>query len=329
MQPIKRRSLGTSRIAQALARRRGETSAPIERVTVNSGGVVELPEDYEPLTEILQRARMATRPARSTTYIHVSDLIGKCIRRIALMENMQMQPPPQSIGLSQEITFRMGEAIHDVVKERTAAGAPQMIWGRWRCACKKTITENPSLLTEVGEVSCVTCGGPVNIYEEVPMVDKEFRIVGTPDLLTYLPQHFALYISELKSMSEKEWEDIVRPKPDHVIQVLFYWYLMNKLGYRLANRVSVLYITKGWLFSKVPYKEFTFDAEAQIHRLEDYLADARALKASRTGGKLPVRICVSEESPDAKKCEVCRTCFGGSDAKPVRLSVASAMQRRG
>jgi hypothetical protein len=166
------------------------------------------------------------------------------------------------------------------------------------------------------------------VYEEVPMRDKELMIVGTPDIITYMHTHSAFYVSELKSIAHDRWKDLVRPLPEHVIQILFYWFLMHRKGYRMANRASVLYATKGWMFSGQPYKEFSIDAQSMLSRLEPYLEDARALKEARGGGALPLRTCPTEQAPEARKCEACRVCFKGTDDAPTKVDIRQALSRR-
>ncbi len=327
------RSTGlSSRIGLMMQRRQqGEASLTVSKVSVKSGGVVTLDPEFTPIVDILGKARKLGRPARQTEYLHVSDLIGKCIRRIALYESMQLGPKPQGLSLTQSLTFAQGDAIHDVLKDRVASGAPQQVWGRWTCRCKTTTTEAPCLFSEVDpKRSCPACHQPLDVYVEVPTRSDKYMVVGTPDLLTLLTEHQALYISELKSISHDQWKVLSRPDPDHVIQVLFYWLLMRDAGYRLANRVSIVYATKGYLFTGSPIKEFTLDASTMMPRLDVYLRYAEQIIETRKGGNLPARLdaCLNDHSPEAKKCDVCHSCFGVQSEKPVSVSIASALSRR-
>lgn len=271
---------------------------------------------------------MLGRAARQTEYLHVSDLVGKCLRKIAITETLGLPPKAQGLSLTDSLTYGQGEIIHDVMKARIAAGGA-LLWGNWQCRCGTTKTSSPCLPREEPRISlgsCPACGGVPDVYVEVPMRDEELKIVGTPDILTYLPELTALHITELKSMSHDMWKELVRPVPDHVIQVVFYWFLMQRLGYRLTNRISIVYVTKGWMFSGNPWKEFTLDAQVEIPRLAPYLEDARAIQVSRAGGSLPVRTCANERAPVAKKCEVCKTCFSGVDLeRPREISIVAAL----
>jgi hypothetical protein len=323
------------RIQELLNRRRStviETrAARIETQRTTGGAVAVLPKDAGLiLTDILSRANYEPRPARGTEYLHVSDLLTKCIRRFAIIEQNKIAPPPQRLSLMDLLTFGVGEKIHDVVKDRAAVGGPSMIWGNWSCGCKKMHSESPRTFAELDDTAaCTACGGGYSLYHEVPMHDEELKIVGTPDLLVYLREFDAFFITELKSIAHDTWKELIRPVPDHVIQVMFYWYLMKKLGYRVASQVSIMYVTKGYVWGgnvTTITKEFMIEPEPMIARLDPYLEEAAAFKASRENGGLPPRLkCVSDISPDAKKCDVCSICFGNSNA-PQKISIASALR---
>lgn len=145
------------------------------------------------------------------------------------------------------------------------------------------------------------------------MRDDDLWIVGNPDLLLYLPDLDAIHITELKSIAPDQFKELTRPKPDHVLQVVFYWYLMNKLGYHLTDKVSIFYATKGWVFgSTKPYREFVIHPQLELHRLEDMIEDARAHKAAIQDKQapLPLRtLCASPGAKEAKNCSVCEICF--------------------
>lgn len=316
--------------ALLMNRRRGMVTARNEVVgrSRGPGAVVDLPDsDVGPLTDVLSRSRYENRVARTTDYLHVSDLISRCVRKIAIVEQHKIQSLPQRLSLMDTLTFAVGDTIHDVMKAKVVSGSPTQVWGNWTCRCGATTTTEPSTQAELApDRVCTRCLGPLETYTEVPMRDEDLKIVGTPDLILYLRELQAFFISELKSIAHEHWKELTRPKPEHVIQILFYWYLMRKLGYPVADKVSVVYVTKGYTFTGNPYKEFVLDPLVAIARLEPYLDMARELKAARENGGLPARIvCSSDRAPDAKKCSVCSICFGGSNAAPVQVSVASAL----
>lgn len=322
----------SSRLGDVLQRRRGEKAErQVQAIAqLKSGGVSKIHADELPLTELLEKSRFLSRPARGSNPLHVSDLVSKCLRKIALSEKLGMPHKPQNLRLTDLLTFAQGDAIHDVLKANAVRAGGGVVWGKWSCKCGTTKTPQPCLFSDLDkDKTCAACKQPVDVYEEVAVKDAELEIVGTPDLLLYMREHEALHITELKSISHDVWKELARPLPDHVIQVLFYWYLLSRAGYRLTDKVSILYATKGWMFSGNPTKEFVVDAESQIHRLDDYLADAAAVKVSRAGGDLPTRTCPTPTSPEAKKCELCSACFGvNENEKPKIISASEALGSR-
>lgn len=333
MRPAPRKATSlSSRLGEVLQRRVRPTSVKVApaKLDPDKQETVAIDNEMEPLADVLRKARSSVRPARSNEYLHVSDMLSKCLRRIALMDMLDMPETAQRLSFTDSLTFAQGDAIHNVVRERAVQGSPDMVWGRWSCLCGASKTKEPSVFSAREEnKTCPDCKQELNVYTEVSMFDKEYMIVGNPDLVLYMPEEDALHVTELKSISHDAWKELTRPLPDHVLQALFYWFLMKRKGYRLTDRVSILYITKGWMFSGEPYKEFTFDAPSQEHRLNTFLEDALAVKSSRAGGKLPHRICAVENAPTAKKCDVCKSCFGvGEGAAPVSISMKEALGRR-
>lgn len=322
----------SSRLGDVLQRRGASRTQQQLRKPDNlrTGEVVLIPDNATPLTDLLDKSRVLVRPARDTAYLHVSDLVGKCLRKIALVDMLGIPPAPQNLRLTDLLTFAQGDAIHDVLKANAVRAGSNMVWGGWSCKCEATKVPEPCLHSEVdSERRCPACKGAIDVYQEVPTTNSEYEVVGNPDLILYMREQNALHITELKSIAHDAWKELVRPQPDHVIQVLFYWFLMREAGYRLTNRVSIMYATKGWIFSGSPTKEFVIDAVSQMDRLAPYLQDAAAVKASRAGGGLPPRVCPSESAPDAKKCEVCKSCFGvNTNEKPITISASSATGTR-
>lgn len=287
------------------------------------GKVVLLPNrDAEVLSELLQRARTEVRVPRRGRHIHVSDLISKCIRKKALVETHNVPIPVQRLSLTDAMTYRQGDAIHDVLKERAVQGAPAQVWGKWRCRCGSLRVEEPCTFDKVDQgLLCEKCDQPAKTYEETEFLDDELNILGHPDLILYLPDLAAYYVTELKSISHEQFKELTRPKPDHVIQVIFYWYLMHRKGMPLVDTVSVLYATKGYVFKGKPYLEFTINVKAALKNLDPYLDDARAILRARTTGELPPRVyCAAKESPDARACEVAGLCFG--EAQPAAKTIS-------
>lgn len=312
-----------SRASLALRRRRGLTEEPTpvrgRRTSEASKDtqVVSAPNTDYPLGEVIDRAKYSMQETRPGNLLHVSDLLYKCIRKRAIEDRYNTPSPARRLTMSDMLTFSMGDAVHDTLKERARIGAPEKVWGIWSCKCEYLKHEDPCIFAEIDqEETCPHCKSLVNHYNEVSMVDEEYGVVGNPDLILYYERTDALHVTELKSMAHKQWEELARPDPDHVRQVVFYWHLMHRKGYRLTDRVSIMYVTKQWQFGdKCVHKEFLIDPVAELHRLEPMIEDAIAYKLTHELGEeaaLPLRThCAHEASKDAKKCGVQQICFGG------------------
>lgn len=290
--------------------RRRRTGRAVEEAG-KEGKIVTLRNPEDVVLGLMRECVRVASPFRAGP-LHVSDLLGKCVRKIALSEKYNKPMPSQSVSDSMGLTFAQGVAIHDYVKDRISEAHPEGIYGRWACLCGNTVTE-PMVKADVPDRVCPDCGTSPHRYREVDIHDSEYGMVGSPDVIFYLSRESVYYPIEIKSIAYEEWKEIVRPKPDHVLQVLFYWYFMLRAGYSVPSQVSILYVSKGYLF-KSPYKEFTVSGltvEEVESRLETYLNDAVALKQFRDGGELPPRLnCANKASKDAKECHVCVVCFG-------------------
>lgn len=292
----------------------GKTRRVIPIMNVNSYENVEsVDQEYDPLMDGFKRARNMFREARKDGYLHISDLLHRCMKAKVLQARYGMEPPPQQLTLSDQFTYAQGDAIHDLAKAIQVREQPNKVWGKWKCRCGTLRHDEPCLFAEVEPETCPHCGTEVNEYVEVSMHNDELKVVGNPDLLLYEADLDAFHINELKSMSAEMYKELVRPVPEHVLQVVAYWQLMHWLGYRLTNRVTICYITKGWQFgSTLPMKSFTLFVEPELPRLNDLWNAAEQYRASEAGetAELPPGLCSTSRDKHAKDCNVCRICFG-------------------
>lgn len=267
-------------------------------------------ESTDILTDALRPAMYEVQGTRDGHYLHVSDLLSKCIRKRVMCKRMSLAMPSRRLTMSDMLTFAQGDAIHDLLKDRARIAAPNMVWGRWSCKCGSLEIQDPCVHADIEQETCPHCLTQINTYHEVSMRDEELWIVGNPDLILWLPDAGAFHITELKSIADKAFKELVRPKPEHVQQVVFYWYLMNKLGYPLTDKVSIFYASKGWGVGSVT-KEFVIDPQHEIARLDDMLEDARAYRQAYEddSAPLPVRLCPNMAFPEAKACSIAIPCF--------------------
>lgn len=272
------------------------------------GEVVAMPEAEDFVLGLLKECRHDIKPYRKGDYLHVSDLLGKCVRKVALSDKFKVSMPASSVQTSMGLTFAQGTAIHDYVKSAFVKGHPDKLFGKWACLCETTVTE-PMLAGNIPNIKCKDCGTVPSRYRELDIHNDELMVVGSPDVTLFLQKFSAYYPVEIKSMNPEDWKNLARPVPDHVLQVLFYWYLLKEAGYSVVDRISIIYVNKGYVF-KLPYKEFVIVPEEQLGRLEEYKAEALSLKEYRTTGVLPPRtFCSSPSCKDAKECHVSNICF--------------------
>lgn len=264
------------------------------------------------LTDMLKGMKPIVDPFRGGELLHVSDVIHKCMRQLALIKRLDTRPPGRRLRDSEVITFRQGEVMHDFVRQRFAENHPDESFGRWSCVCKKTITQ-PMVYSHLASKAkaCEHCGTVPYKYEEVPVPDREYGLVGNPDFLLFLHRLKAYHVTEIKSIAGDAFAELARPIPDHVIQVVFYWHLLKRAGRKLTDKVSILYVNKAWGF-KSPYKEFLVDAVKEERRLQPYIEDLLRYKGAVAdpSADLPPKLCGKIDAPDAKECAVRVACFG-------------------
>lgn len=256
---------------------------------------------------LLKRGKRITQSYRGREFIHVSDVINKCVRKIALMEMLEQRHPREIIWDGQGVTYAIGNAIGDYVVKRFTTAHPEKLWAEWGCACGAT--KRKGLLSRVSTTKCKECGTPLDKHHEVAFIDEDWQITGSPDILLYIDELGAYHIVELKSMTANMFNDLARPLPDHKVQVAFYWQILHRLGWPLVDRCSILYINKEFSF-RLPYKEYLIDPNEQ-GLLAPYMADIDNFVNFRATGELPpLTHCASIDASSAKSCPVCVTCFG-------------------
>lgn len=290
---------------QAISRRRRTrgsepaTSVP-PSIFIGNGNNVMMPL-------LPNRPNYATlRKHKGTAYVHVSDLLNKCSRKVALAYVHDVDVVEMAIFDSLSLTFRQGEAIHDHVRDVISKSHPQETYAIWACRCGHTKYQG-LLVDSLKQKKCKKCDTEADQHNEVPIHDDEYHIVGSPDLLLYRANAF--YITEIKSMAARYWDQLERPLPEHIIQVIFYWVLMRRAGKPLHDHVSILYVNKEFRPSN-PYKEYTVYVPDMVDRLGVYFTEAEGIKTAIAGGPLPARtVCQTQNTKTAKECELCAICF--------------------
>lgn len=247
---------------------------------------------------------------RHGKYVHVSDLVSKCLRKVAVSDKYHIPIPDSDLWPSLRLTFAQGTAIADVMVNDAIQQSTDLVYARWSCACG--VVEETGVHSYVcGKKICNKCGGINNKYNELTFTDEEYAIVGNCDLALLIND--ALYLTEIKSIAGEAWKTLEAPKPDHTLQALFYWLLARRNGHSLHDKISIIYASKGYVFGN-PYKEFTVQPSKSLHRLDEYLEDAKALKEYKDGGKLPMKVeCPTIDCTMAKNCHISGPCFDEYD----------------
>lgn len=293
----------------APARRRRRATEVVEPLPAKILPIPDSWDDETPIIELLKTGASPVQNFRDDDYLHVSDVLSKCLRKLALIRKLGVAHTAERVMDSMGVTFAQGDAIHDYVKRRFIDAYPDRVWAEWRCPCGDT-TVGPMVRSRVtSKHTCDSCGRIPSRHCEHTIVNESLWLGGSPDLVLLTPAK-SLYITEIKSINKKDWEALVRPQPNHALQILFYWWLAVEAGHSVVDTVSVLYVNKEFNF-KLPYREFTLQPEVLVDRLEPYFDDIRSyLAAVNDGGPLPGRtMCGAMDAPEAKKCPVCVTCF--------------------
>lgn len=248
---------------------------------------------------------------RDGRYIHISDLINKCARAIAIHYVHERQLYGLNMNHQLGFTFKQGEAIASHLEEHTQRVAPEHMFGGWTCKCEQTEKLNTTY-DKVSELKCKICGGELDNYKEVFIADDEYDISGSIDITLKFGKTY--YVNELKSI-KKDGQDgfvaLTQAKPIHRIQALFYVWLLTRANKIVHPKFSVVYVNKayGWKLHGDQVKEYQMKYTDYAHTLDPYLADAKAIKIARAGGDLPARTCEDVYCTQAKDCSFAPLCF--------------------
>jgi hypothetical protein len=192
-----------------------------------------------------------------------------------------------------------------------------MLWGNWSCRCGDSTLAHVTWDIVTGHRPCAHCGGRIENYVETIWRSEELKLTGAIDIILKLPSGH-LYPVEVKSISGPRFDDLTRPVPDHLIQVLFYWHLLQENSMPVMDQLSILYVKKEFVFGN-PYKEMLVQPSNYENRMTDFMDEARELKMFREDeGPLPVRtVCTHPQSPGARECSFALQCFA-IDPPPER-----------
>lgn len=240
-------------------------------------------------------------------YIHASALIDMCPRQWALMLGQEMRVEETVTG-AHRVLWAFGRAVEDHVRSQLISGWRSAVYGNWTCVCggNRHHGFKPASTAQ----TCGQCGQVPHIYMEMQIVDDEYRVVGSPDIVV---RHEDVWVPvEIKSMNRPDWEDLKKPLAAHVAQAAAYRRLIRDvLGLPVHDDVVVLYCSKDFKWGS-PYKEFHVNVGTDIveARMQALFEKAKSVFDAMAQGTIPEeRVCGSPAQPRAKKCAVCGPCF--------------------
>jgi len=285
--------------------------------------VTTMPEDTSEIayhknvvSDIVQAQDSIAESNRSATwdgYTHVSSLIDFCPRRTYIQHNHKLGQLHQVKG-SMRIVWAIGRAVENHIRNQIISSKPSNCYGVWVCRCKSTKS------TGYGpqEIRCRKCKTKCAEYAELSCFDHDSKVVGNPDLLLLVEGK--LLIIEIKSITDSDsanksgrgFTSLAAPLGDHVFQAASYRKILKRKGFKVHDKVVVLYANKQFSFKSSAYKEFHVEISPQTDEvLNISWRKASELSRSIEQKKIPDRCskCINVHSQQAKNCPVSATCF--------------------
>lgn len=272
---------------------------------LTSGFVTDLVEQWDKRPEL-------SRDGGTDGYMHVSSLIGlDCARKPCLVRQHDVQTYNTVTG-GHRLMWAQGRATENHIRDAIISSTDgRIMYGRWVCRCEHASHLG---LRPDQDFKCERCGHSLDRYREPLLRDDEYLITGNPDLTFLIENH--ILVTEIKSMNEDQFEELDDSAlADHANQALMYREMYRRKGFRVMDKVVVLYGRKRfkWGGKGRVYKEFHVDATTlQSRTMVDTCYDiASDIAANSRAQALPRRCrgCATPETKTAKGCPVAHLCF--------------------
>jgi hypothetical protein len=183
------------------------------------------------LTDWLESDYEALVHAKREGGLHASGLPRACGRRVVLSTLFGAKDVAPKAG--NHLTFGMGHALHWWWQHRYL-GPKQELWGDWKCiGCNTTVRGFMPL-----KCPCGASWLDAMKYVELEVRDSHLKFVGHTDGII-VSKSGLKRVFEFKTIGPDKYEELQKPKPDHVIQAHAY---MHCLG---INEALILYQDKG------------------------------------------------------------------------------------
>jgi hypothetical protein len=230
------------------------------------------------------------------------------VREVALCLKYNIKAE-QRIPVGQQITFDIGNAIHEFLQNSTDYFGRSFL-GFWRClACGHTIFGRKPIKS----CDCGAASSAFRYKEYLLRYPQESPYVtGHPDgFIEVAPGD--LRIVDFKTIAGAEFKKLTAPKPEHLIQVngyMHYMQLSGDLPVGINSRQGILiYISKQHAFD-FPFKAFHVEKKEVF--LQSIAKNVEAFRKYREENILPdfLPLCLSSQFTigGAKKCPALAYC---------------------
>lgn len=240
-------------------------------------------------------------------YVHASALIsgGWCPRAHLLAATMGVM---NSVAQSQQrIVWILGRAAETHVRNQfIKIHGRHRVVGNWECRCGHSTLAGHGSLTSL----CQKCGTPLDVYNELVLLDTEHGITGSVDLI-FENREGGYEVLENKSIKKESFEKLTSALPDHVLQSKLYVKMLSELFPEKKVGGRVFYVAKDYVAPKMsPYKEFIVTPEFPAI-LTELRKSVKSMRVHEKAGTLPPRLpaCGSPNTTCARNCVACGLCF--------------------
>jgi hypothetical protein len=250
-------------------------------------------------------------PLTSDGYVRASGFADMCPREEVLC-GLHEVTRTKTVDPGLNLIFTHGHSLHWGLQNIVLPKIGCLI-GVWKCVkCMKRYGRYeqgvPLDSTLVRRPKACVCECEEFIYDEISLVNHEYRVTGHPDGFLVLPGLPSIGLFEAKSIGPKQaWMIKNGPLMGHVIQVQLYMWMTG------VKWSKVLY----WDKSKFGMDSLT---EHQVDFSPETLEVLKkSLSSIWTGiqtGILPEKICTTESCPRATSCPVKSICFSEEHSEP-------------
>lgn len=276
----------------------------------------ELKQESKSLILMLDDALSGIEKPRSNAIIHASaltsDYTAFCPREIAILDMTKKKQADKYINSSLRITFDVGDAYSDLVREKWLQDS---VVGHWKCNHCHSVTK----FSKKPKVDCVVCGHKHYRYEEVVAYVPELNVSGSLDMIVDFKGTKHTLV-EIKSIDKDYFVALEAPMAEHRIRTNLYLHLiaMSKSPYmdRIdTTQAKILYVSKGFGKKSIehgfitPFKEYTIEkTDAGVKPYMTMLQEITDFRNLRE--KYPNRICANPLTTRAKNCSCNKECWG-------------------